>query len=81
MIRSRLRAGVPLQRAVCACGWQGKSQSPEFYRCSVCYYQANAESAARRAAKLEQRASRYRDDAELYLRRAIEHAKKRGQEL
>ena len=61
-----IRKGAKMLPAVCACGHKGKSQRPEFYQCSGCYYAAWAKSEREKAAKLMDQADRIRVSAELH---------------
>jgi len=67
-----MKKGTKLLPAVCVgCGWKGKSQHPETYRCSGCYYENVANASIACAERHESKAKRERLDAEEYAARAI----------
>jgi len=55
--------GKKMLPAVCRCGHKGRSQRPEHYQCSGCYYAAWARSEREKADKLEARAVKLRASA------------------
>lgn len=68
--------GVRFVRAVCPCGHVGKSQSPEHYRCTYCYYTVKAQSSERKAKKLRARAVEHDADRERFRAKAAAFRKK-----
>jgi len=50
--------GVPFEKVTCKCGYEGKSQYPEHYQCSACYWTNRANSNEKKAAALRARADR-----------------------
>lgn len=77
MDRGFRKEGVPLVPAVCKCGHRGKSGYPEHYRCSVCYNADRAAGELRRAAELEARARKLRDDAARHQKQSEEALRRR----
>jgi len=55
--------GVKFVEAVCKCGHRGRSQRPEFYMCSGCYYTSRAEYNERQVTKLRERADKLSAEA------------------
>jgi len=64
--KGTVRTGTVLLPAVCVCGHKGKSQRPEHYLCSGCYYAAWATSELEKATTLEVRARKLRADAAVH---------------
>ena len=58
--------GVKFVEAVCQCGHRGRSQRPEFYICSACYYTNRAEYNERQVIKLRERADRLAQEAQRF---------------
>ena len=69
-LSSRLMTGVPMQKATCECGHEGKSQNPEHYRCGHCYYQAKAWGNHKRIVELQNRIAKLAVQAETYQKKA-----------
>lgn len=64
-------------QATCQCGHVGKSNYPEHYRCTVCYYTAKAKGELNKAEVLESRAAVCREDAARYQAEADAALKRR----
>ena len=56
--------------AVCPCGHKGKSHSPDWYRCSFCYYSTRSHSNKEKSRKLRARADKLDLEAAKFWKKA-----------
>lgn len=63
--------------ATCRCGHVGRSNYPDTYLCSVCYYSSRAKNGLAKAEKLEARAQALREAAGEDLAKSQEALKRR----
>jgi len=69
--RPRTIPEMPFIKTKCACGFKGRSQYPNHYMCSGCYYKAMAKSGQEKMQKLQERILKLaREVAEAELRAA-----------
>jgi hypothetical protein len=61
---------VKFVEATCRCGHKGRSQRPDLYVCSGCYYTSRAEYNERQVLKLRERADRLSAEAATFRERA-----------
>ena len=73
------KAGVQFVPVTCPhCGHKGRSQQPECYMCSACYWERTAASWRKQADTLEARAGRKREEASVNEERARKFRAKHG---